>query len=84
MPSLATRAQNLASAVPALVQSAFKKASPDVFNMRLATCQACPSAKWDATAYLGSGGCLACGCSRAKLKFKRQSCPEGYWKEEPI
>lgn len=49
-----------------------------------ATVKACPH--WDPTAYLGTGGCRLCGCSRAKLWLATSHCPASpsRWHAIPI
>ena len=34
---------------------------------------------WKASARLGMGKCLKCGCTSLKLKFDTESCPTGKW-----
>ena len=59
------------------VTAGFKIADDETLAKRQAICDTCQY--WKASARLGMGKCLKCGCSLAKLKLASEECPIGKW-----
>ena len=68
-PSMLKMLQNFTSATFRWASAGFKIADDESD-----TCQ-----YWKASARLGMGKCLKCGCTSLKLKFDTEKCPVGKW-----
>jgi hypothetical protein len=83
LPTWDDMISNLATAAVQWAKSGFKLASADSLGARKRICcgtegkPACDF--WDQSKYFGSGGCLKCGCSTAKLYLATSECPIGKW-----
>jgi hypothetical protein len=77
LPPLSQQIKSLASGLTSYVSSGFKNCPDDVYQKRLAICQACPH--YDSKGFGGTGRCLQCGCSSVKLKMSVASCPIKKW-----
>jgi hypothetical protein len=76
-PTAAEMAHNLKETLSAWARHGFPIASDEVRAARQATCNECDW--WQQDAFFGSGRCLKCGCSAAKLYLQTAKCPIGNW-----
>ena len=76
-PSMLKMLQNFTSATFHWASAGFKIADDETLAKRQAFCDTCQY--WKASARLGMGKCLKCGCSLAKLKLAFEECPIGKW-----
>ena len=76
-PSMLKMLQNFTSATFRWASAGFKIADDETLAKRQAICDTCQY--WKASARLGMGKCLKCGCTSLKLKFDTESCPTGKW-----
>ena len=76
-PSMLKMLQNFTSATFRWASAGFKIADDETLAKRQAICDTCQY--WKASARLGMGKCLKCGCTSLKLKFDTEKCPTGKW-----
>jgi hypothetical protein len=76
-PSLLEQATNFRSALHAWAKDGFAIVPEPIFKAREIVCSKCDS--WDQDAFMGTGRCLQCGCSKAKLWLAVSECPLGKW-----
>ena len=76
-PSMLKMLQNFTNVTFRWASSGFKIADDETLTKRQAICDTCQY--WKASARLGMGKCLKCGCTSLKLKFDTESCPTGKW-----
>ena len=76
-PSMLKMLQNFTSATFRWASAGFKIADDETLAKRQAICDTCQY--WKASARLGMGKCLKCGCTSLKLKFDTEKCPVGKW-----
>ena len=69
--------QNFTNATFRWASAGFKIADDETLAKRQAICDTCQY--WKASARLGMGKCLKCGCSLAKLKLASEKCPIEKW-----
>ena len=76
-PSMLKMLQNFTNATFRWASAGFKIADDETLAKRQAICDTCQY--WKASARLGMGKCLKCGCTSLKLKFDTEKCPAGSW-----
>lgn len=76
-PSNLQMAMNLSSSAIKWAKSGFKLADENTLKKRDEICSKCEF--WEASARLGFGKCLKCGCSSPKLKLASETCPINKW-----
>ena len=76
-PSILKMLQNFTNATFRWASAGFKIADDETLAKRQAICDTCQY--WKASALLGMGKCLKCGCTSLKLKFDTEKCPTGKW-----
>ncbi len=76
-PTLPQLLARFTSATAAWAAAGFPVCDQQMFNQRLATCQACED--WIPNAALGFGRCARCGCLKTKLWLATERCPEKRW-----
>jgi hypothetical protein len=79
-PTFADKAREFAAAAVNWVRQGMRHVSHEVFEERLAQCQACPL--YGGAKTLGLHGCGRCGCTSLKLYAPESKCPlpEPRWK----
>lgn len=75
-----TMAKNLAQSVGKFIGNGMKIVPNAVFFKRKEICLACDF--YNKEAFGGTGRCMKCGCSTAKLKLPHEKCPIGKWGAE--
>jgi hypothetical protein len=81
-PNFPNKVKNFAGSMTKWACGGFKKVGQDVYNKRMAVCNACQF--WDNDGNLGMGKCSKCGCGRGKLWLGHEKCPIGKWDSEPL
>lgn len=76
-PNNIQMAKNFANASVRFAKSGFKLADEETLTERNSICSQCEF--WKASARLGLGKCLKCGCSSAKLLLASEKCTIGKW-----
>ena len=76
-PSMLKMLQNFTNATFRWASAGFKIADDETLAKRQAICYTFKYLK--ASARLGMGKCLKCGCTSLKLKFDTEKCPVGKW-----
>jgi hypothetical protein len=76
-PGTFDMAKNALGAAKRFVKSGFAMVPDEEFNRRSAICKPCEF--WDATARMGMGKCLKCGCTSTKLRMATEKCPLDKW-----
>jgi len=74
--------QNFTNATFRWASAGFKIADDETLAKRQAICDTCQY--WKASARLGMGKCLKCGCTSLKLKFDTEKCPIGKWYKKSL
>jgi hypothetical protein len=72
-------ATNFGAAMARVAREGFQFVSAEEYQRRAAVCLTCPRYRLIHGLY---HGCALCGCSRLKLHFATETCPERRWHAE--
>ena len=78
-PPMTELVTNFSKSIFAWAKAGFKVASEEDFAKRKEICGSCEF--WKGDANMGTGKCLKCGCSGAKLWLATSTCPINKWGE---
>ncbi len=76
-PGMMEMAKNAMGAAKRFAKSGFAMVSDEEFKRRSEICASCEF--WDASARMGLGKCLKCGCTSSKFRMATEKCPMGKW-----
>lgn len=76
-PPMTELVSNFSKSIFAWAKAGFKVASEEDFSKRKEICGSCEF--WKGDANMGTGKCLKCGCSGAKLWLATSECPINKW-----
>jgi hypothetical protein len=76
-PGIMEMAKNAMGAAKRFAKSGFAMVPDEEFKRRSDICASCEF--WEASARMGMGKCLKCGCSSTKFRMASEKCPLEKW-----